>query len=339
MSATMTPEPSWEIREGDVLERLAGVPDGTVQTCVTSPPYWGLRDYGVDGQLGLERTPEEFVVAMVEVFAEVRRVLRDDGTLWLNIGDSYSRSAGHRQGNFGRKPRADGFRDTRKLPPGLKDKDLVGIPWMLAFALRADGWYLRRDIIWSKPNPMPESVTDRPTSAHEYVFLLTKSPRYFYDHKAVAEPAAYTSDRRPSGWADEGPHDALSHNRGKVRKKHSPRPAVDTRGGNQGNGSLPFDPKKRNKRSVWTIATRPYPDAHFATFPPKLIEPMILAGSQPGDLVLDPFSGAGTTGVVALRHGRRYLGIELNPEYVEMSKIRIREDAPLFNHHSEVVAA
>lgn len=267
---------AWEIQEGHILDRLRDMPEGSVQTVITSPPYWGLRDYGVDGQLGLEETPAKFITAMVEVFTEVHRVLRDDGTLWLNIGDSYARGAGHRKGNFGREPQAHGFRDTRKTPAGLKDKDLVGIPWMLAFALRAEGWYLRRDIIWSKPNPMPESVTDRPTTAHEYIFLLTKKSRYFYDQEAINEPAEYSG---PNG-AQHSPYGQGFTRRSEAIGHHKARPGIDTRGGNQGTDEgIPFNPLSRNKRSVWTIATRPFPDAHFATFPPELVAPCVLAGT------------------------------------------------------------
>ena len=296
-----------EVRQGDALERLREMPDGSVQTCVTSPPYWGLRDYRIDGQLGLEATPEEYVANMVEVFREVKRVLRDDGTLWLNLGDSYA-ARGYSGGmNSLQKPhqatKAVGF---RSAPPGLKSKDLVGIPWRVAFALQADGWYLRSDIIWAKPNPMPESVTDRPTKAHEYVFLLTKSARYYYDADAIAErttgPDKANAFRRPQ---------SLTHR----------------------NGSLdPYESSgSRNKRTVWTITAKPYSGAHFATFPPELPEVCIKAGSSEGDVVLDPFSGAGTTGMVAARLGRSYIGIELNPEYAEIAHIRIEDDCPLFN--------
>ena len=372
---------------GDVREQLRTLPAESVQCVVTSPPYWGLRDYGVDGQLGLEATPEEFVVNMVDVFREVRRVLRDDGTLWLNMGDSYVAAQGGRQSAVGELPasavekspnphkRHDvdtaswGARDvTAKIMPArdatsLKPKDLVGQPWRLAFALQADGWWLRSDIIWSKPNPMPESVTDRPTRAHEYVFLLTKRARYFYDADAIRE--------KPTGRTDPITSFGRTLKRGE-------RYELD--------GS-----KGRNRRTVWEIATAPFPEAHFATFPPALVEPCIMAGTpergacaecgapwervvettytQGGSggptgfsgnaqgmtramperkrrhdittgwrptcdhdaptapaTVLDPFSGAATTGLVALQLGRRYIGIELNPEYVAMSRKRL---APL----------
>lgn len=328
MSAT------WEIREGDALERLREMPDESVHCCVTSPPYFGLRDYGVEGQIGLESTPDEFVAALVAVFREVRRALRSDGTLWLNVGDGYAQYDG--QGNLA-EPRAPGqhgaFRVSpnlsavaesrgprrRSLPPGLKRKDLLGIPWLLAFALRADGWYLRSDIIWAKPNPMPESVTDRPTSAHEHVFLLAKSARYFYDADAIKE----TDGGKPSGNGFEP-----------ERLAHRISGGLST-----GNVEHWLPGGGRNKRNVWTVATQPYAEAHFATFPPKLVEPCILAGSREGDTILDPFAGAGTTGLVALRHGRAFVGVELNRAYAEMARERIRRDAPLLNTPAEVVAA
>jgi DNA modification methylase len=279
---------TWSILTGDCVEQMRTLKDESVQCCVTSPPYWGLRDYGVDGQLGLEKTPEQFVAAMVEVFAEVWRVLRSDGTLWLNIGDSYARFASGRNGNFGRAAKGVGIpekSDSRKVAPGLKHKDLVGIPWMLAFALRADGWYLRRDIIWAKPNPMPESVTDRPTSSHEYLFLLTKSPKYFYDAEAIREKATWVG----LNGAQKSPH-AQGFSR---RSPEQERERQDKQRGH-GRRHDGFNDRweamskneqmalGRNKRSVWTIATRPYPDAHFATFPPDLVEPCVRAGTPVG---------------------------------------------------------
>jgi DNA modification methylase len=338
----------WEIREGDNRKLLAAMPDQSIQTCITSPPYWGLRDYGHDDQLGGEETPELFVANLVAVFAEVRRVLRDDGTLWLNLGDTYCSTApgtvnaperiagaGGRDGERG----AARAQYRAPTPPGMKPKDLVGIPWMVAFALRADGWYLRSEIIWAKPNPMPESVTDRPTKAHEQVFLLTKSARYFYDADAVAEelaPASVSrlaqdvdgqtgSDRVPG--KTNGPMKAVGPRFGGYKYGDDGSEQSRTKNGNVYTG----ESGRRNKRTVWTVATQPFKGAHFATFPPKLIEPMILAGSKPGDTVLDPFSGSGTTGVVALRHDRSYVGLELNPEYAELSRNRIRDDAPLLN--------
>ena len=309
---------SWRIDVGDCRELLAQMDEGSVQTCVTSPPYFGLRDYGVDGQLGLEATPDEFVEAMVAVFREVRRVLRDDGTLWLNLGDSYSGGANSGGANSG----------TTNGPPvriknlpikrgeGIKPKDLIGIPWMVAFALRADGWFLRSDIIWHKPNPMPESVTDRPTKAHEYLFLLSKQSRYFYDADAIREEGA--------GRLDLG-------------RMKQPDARLGEGGAWVKDGTL-RDEVGRNKRDVWTVATQPFAGAHFATFPPKLIEPCVLAGAPEGGVVLDPFAGAGTTGLVALRHDRSFVGLELNPEYAEMARDRIRDDAPLLNTPSEVAA-
>ena len=300
----------WEIKQGDALSVLKTMPDQSINTCVTSPPYWGLRDYGVDGQLGLEPTPAEYVANLVEVFREVRRVLRDDGTLWLNLGDSYSGSCqtggvNSISGKGKSQPHVKHKRNTN-----LKPKDLVGIPWMVAFALRADGWYLRQDIIWHKPNAMPESVKDRPTRAHEYIFLLSKSPRYYYDADAIREPHTL-NDRvkgrkpnfAPRKWLPEG---------GKISNNN--------RSGGDGVG---FNPKGRNKRSVWTIPTRPFKGAHFAVFPPDLIEPCILAGCPAGGVVLDPFMGSGTTGMVAAMYQRNFIGFELNPEYCKMAEKRI----------------
>jgi DNA modification methylase len=285
------------------------------QTCVTSPPYFGLRDYGHPDQLGLEQTPEQYIAAMVEVFRCVWDVLADDGTLWLNIGDSYASnpaSGGAQSSRMtgGEHKRTPPERKYQR-PDGLKPKDLIGIPWMLAFALRADGWYLRQDIIWSKPNPMPESVRDRCTKAHEYVFLLSKSERYFFDAEAIKEPAVTVGDTRHL-------------------RRDKTADARLSPSGREGNGKPQAE--TRNRRSVWTVATRPYKGAHFATFPPALIEPCILAGSRPGDVVLDPFMGSGTTAAVALRHGRRYVGCELNPEYLPLQQSRMKEMAmPLFD--------
>ena len=350
-----------QIIQGDVIETLRTLPEGFIHTCVTSPPYWGLRDYGVEGQIGLEETPEEYVEKMVEVFREVRRVLRDDGTLWLNLGDSYANS------NAGGK----------KTPEGLKPKDLVGIPWRVAFALQADGWYLRSDIIWHKPNAMPESVKDRPTKAHEYIFLLSKSPKYYYDADAIREPMV-------KGDANSGAKNYRRINGAEFRDDSTQ--------------SRKDNPLGRNKRTVWTVSTKPFKGAHFAVFPPDLIEPCILAGApekacphcgapwvpvyrreyvggkddpnkenyktpngryevrtergfggtksnraqridilegheptcqcENNDgsgrgIVLDPFFGSGTTGVVAEKHGRQWIGIELNPDYIEIARGRL----------------
>lgn len=272
---------------GDAREQLRRIADNSIHCCITSPPYFGLRDYGVDGQMGLEPTPDQFVAGMVEVFREVRRVLRDDGTMWLNVGDSY---AGYWGSKYAHKPFGADRTPDHSTPPnkrspdwaawGVKNKDLIGIPWMIAFALRDDGWFLRQDIIWSKPNPMPESVRDRCTKAHEYLFLFSKEPRYYFDAEAMKEDGVI-----PAG----------------------------TKG---------YD-GKRNKRSVWTVNTRPFKGAHFATFPPALIEPCILAGCPVGGTVLDPFGGAGTAGLVADKLNRNAVLIELNPEYARMAEQRI----------------
>jgi DNA modification methylase len=322
----------------DTMRRWAA--DGVkAQMCVTSPPYFGLRDYGHEGQIGLEHTPEEYIAAMVEVFRCVRDVLADDGTLWLNIGDSYNTSPA------GNKTWGDGVGTNKayeehqihrgkKIIKSLKPKDLIGIPWMLAFALRADGWYLRQDIIWHKPNPMPESVRDRCTKAHEYIFLLSKSERYYYDAEAIAQPLAETSKQRLSqpNLANQkgservpgktnGNMKAVGPRFGGNKYGDDAREESRTKSGNEwsGNGG------KANRRSVWTVTTRPYKGAHFATFPPALIEPCILAGSKSGDIVLDPFMGSGTTAQVALQHGRQYIGCELNPEYGSLQQERINQ--------------
>jgi DNA modification methylase len=325
----------WNVLEGDCRDVLATLDAGSVQTCVTSPPYFGLRDYGHDGQIGLEPTPDEFVAAIVAVFREVRRVLRDDGTVWLNLGDSYAAGTGTRslgRNDAGRNLTGGGGnhlgsgnpgnQGTHVASDGCKPKDLLGIPWMVAFALRADGWYLRSDIIWAKPNPMPESVTDRPTKAHEYLFLLSKSPRYYYDQDATREPHEMRPQRRPGGRPED-----LTPRPGQPKQAWSTSARDDV--------GVDGHPLGRNKRSVWTVATQPYSGAHFATFPPKLIEPCILAGCPEGGTVLDPFNGAGTTGMVALRHNRSYVGIELNSEYAELARNRIRDDAPLLNTYAE----
>jgi len=445
---------------GDALARLAQMPDCSVNCCVTSPPYWDLRDYGMSGQLGLEPTPAEYIAQMVAVFREIRRVLQDDGTLWLNIGDSYAGS--HKGGHVGfGSSTLDGSldreqacrdagrtmrtgsrrRDDAEIPrsdvavAGIKPKDMVGIPWMLAFALRADGWYLRQDIIWSKPNPMPESVTDRCTKAHEYLFLLTKSARYYYDQDAIKEDCSDGTHPRlpgngyktPDGWdtskgngghggfhkdgredgqtgytpkgrhlpnnkthkgttayleGDErqrtkaglvdyatrmrenyegsipgrkdGPGQdrrqaELIHNSAGSRKSRA-NPDAKSSPGEQINGmrklaesgsgiknnesfvaAMAIMPEKRNKRSVWEIATQPYAEAHFATYPEALVEPCILAGSKEGDTILDPFCGSGTTGAVALRYHRDFIGIELNPTYAELAERRISKEGLMFN--------
>jgi DNA modification methylase len=326
---------------GDCLSVLSGMESGLVDCCVTSPPYFGLRDYGVDGQIGLESTPEEYVARMVEVFREVKRLLKDDGTLWLNIGDSYAsmqRSGKKESPGVGAKQEMPPIRTKIRWGKGggtnffwripteeygdIKPKDLIGIPWMLAFALRADGWYLRQDIIWHKPNPMPESVKDRCTKAHEYVFLLSKSERYYFDNEAIKEPCS-----------------KATHERAKYRWKRAQNGGgskESMQGHNYDNdfGDMTVDLEKgRNKRSVWTVTTKPYKGAHFATYPPALIEPCVLAGSRKGGMVLDPFNGSGTTGEVAILNGRGYVGIELNPEYIQLAEARIGTAVKQYESH------
>ncbi len=354
------------ILQGDALDKLSELEAESVQSCVTSPPYWGLRDYGAPGQLGLEKTPEEYVAKMVEIFREVRRVLRKDGTLWLNLGDSYASGGrgGGMEGERGEKQRSNqgALLGPKRAPEGLKDKDLVGIPWRVAFALQADGWWLRQDIIWSKPNPMPESVTDRCTKSHEYLFLLTKSARYYYDYRAILEPAAYDgrmdtvmkgSEKYSDGFSpfNNQTKNVVGHERwpnkiampanykgsipgrnkgpGQDRRSGKDRITYNQKGDDYGPNGQAFNQMHakdgapaRNKRSVWTVTTQPYPEAHFATYPPDLIKPCILAGSRVGDTILDPFAGSGTTGMVSLELGRKATLIELNPEYVELIEQR-----------------
>lgn len=392
---------SYRIIVGDCIEGLCTIPDRSVHTCVTSPPYYGLRDYGREGQIGLEETPEAYIAKMVEVFREVKRVLRDDGTLWLNIGDSYWAGKGSNGSSKARATAEErGYAqssgtvkmDTRPTDGKhdvIKAKDLIGIPWMLAFALRADGWYLRQDIIWHKPNPMPESVTDRCTKAHEYVFLLSKSERYYYDTIAVKEPLSEATKKR-----DQTPR-GRSQNGGK---------STESMGGydysRKDLGNMTSNPLGRNRRSVWTINTKPFKGAHFAVMPEALVEPCVLAGTSEHGccsncgapfvrkvervtqsdsvagpkstqkreqglvtafsgyadgstapvfktigwetkcdcgaeikpcVVLDPFTGSGTTAVVSLRHGRDFVGCELNADYVKIANERILGDASLFN--------
>ena len=302
----------------EILKELKAA-KAQVQTCVTSPPYFGLRDYQVEGQLGLEHTPDEYVAKMVEVFRGARDILADDGTLWLNLGDSYAAQRGgtHQPaetlaGGKGGKTEAgervnrdrhDGYNPTRNARAiGLKHKDLIGIPWRVAFALQADGWYLRQDIIWSKPNPMPESVKDRCTKSHEYIFLLSKSEKYYFDSEAMKEPGVIPAGTKGAKGSAE-------------------------RAAQKGVNARPPEYKiydgTRNKRSVWHVPTKPFRGAHFATFPPALIEPCILAGSRPHDIVLDPFFGSGTTGLVAQQHNRLWIGCELNEKYSEIQKMRL----------------
>jgi DNA modification methylase len=292
------------------MQVLKTLPDESVQCCVTSPPYWGLRDYGSPDQLGLEKTPDEYVQNLVAVFREVKRVLKKDGTLWLNLGDSYNagRNGGHAGGGNGLSRTTIGPQRSGVNAPGLKPKDLVGVPWLVAFALRADGWYLRSEIIWHKRNPMPSSVTDRPTTSHEHIFLLAKSSRYYYDADAIKEQATHP----------EGP--------GNIRPTRRPPGEPDGEDGNIRGRLHKIGPRlDRNKRTVWSLSSQPYKLAHFATYPPKLIRPCILAGSRPGDTVLDPFNGAGTTGLVAMQLRRKYIGIDVNAEYLDLTRNRLAE--------------
>ena len=390
----MTEDHRYTIIEGDCIKGMATLPDGCVHTCVTSPPYWGLRDYGtatweggdstcnhvddvalaerlrqkksmisvgermdgstrtrvhdeqigntiqhrdvcpkcgakrIDAQLGAEKTPEAYVENMVNVFREVRRILRDDGTVWLNLGDSYARNGGGVESRMnsidkmgvGQKATylAGAMQTVNKVPFGLKSKDLVGIPWRVAFALQADGWYLRQDIIWHKPNPMPESVEDRCTKAHEYIFLLSKSQKYYYDSDAIKEPVSSVNpisskEYRQSIGRKSGINEVARWDETNARSMPI---------GNPSDG-------KRNKRSVWTVTTKSFKGAHFATFPKDLIEPCVLAGCPEGGTVLDPFTGSGTTCVVALNHNRRFIGTELNPDYIKIATNRIADEAPM----------
>jgi DNA modification methylase len=351
---------------GDCRQRLQEIEAGSVRCCVTSPPYWNLRDYNVDGQIGLEQTPEEWCNELVAVFREVRRVLTDDGTLWLNLGDSYAANRGY-QVPDSKHTDVGNAKGMRATSIGLKPKDLVGAPWMVAFALRADGWFLRQEIIWHKPNPMPESVTDRPTRTHEQLFLLAKSQHYHYNAEAIEEPCSQNtharisqdvaaqlgSERANGGTRSERPMKAVVRGSGnKERKTGEDR----GRPGSHLGGSIPWQPRPkakaasdgvrnnasfeagisaevlpyRNKRSVWLVPTEAFRGAHFATFPPALIEPCILAGSEKGDTILDPFGGAGTTALVADRLGRNSVLCELNPDYAALAEQRIRGDNPLF---------
>lgn len=294
-----------KILKGDCLQKLKELDDKSINTCITSPPYWGLRDYGESDQLGLEDTPDEFVNNLVKVFREVKRVLRDDGTVWLNLGDSYSSGGRKTTTNQSLRGNKD-YGVTRPKPSkGIKPKDLIGIPWRVALALQQDGWYLRQDIIWHKPNPMPESVKDRCTKAHEYIFLLSKNQKYYFDNEAIKEDAKYP----------QGPHNATA-----IRKGVGD-PKMNTRGGLHKIGAI----AKRNKRSVWTITTKPFKEAHFATYPIDLIEPCILAGCPEGGTVLDPFGGSGTTAVASINNKRNVILCELNQEYIDLSKRRIKK--------------
>ena len=305
----------YRIIEGDCIEGMRRLEGQSVNCVVTSPPYFGLRDYGHDGQIGLEASPDAYVSKLVEVFREVRRVLRDDGTVWLNLGDSYNGSgkAGNnpeyasRHTAFG-KPMEAGYHGKPVRIKGLKPKDLIGIPWRVAFALQADGWYLRQDIIWHKPNPMPESVRDRCTKAHEYIFLLSKSPQYHFNSDAMQEPAVY----------DGPPRRAESF----MRKVATTPPPGQSSQHREGRDDIAYT-GTRNRRSVWTVATKPYKGAHFATFPPDLIRPCILAGCPKDGTVLDPFGGSGTTALVALEEGRKAVLCELNTDYIALAHKRL----------------
>lgn len=305
----MTLQP--QILIGDCREQLKTLPAESVQCVITSPPYFGLRNYGVSGQIGLEETPVEYVQKLVEVFSEVWRVLKRDGVVWLNLGDSYA-------GGGGFSPNAPSNTNSRAgqrgaavygvglgiKPQGtLKPKDLVGIPWRVAFALQDYGWYLRSEIIWSKPNAMPESVTDRPTKAHETIFLLSKQERYYYNADAIREP---NTDDYLTWKTKRGTNEKYQNNNQKANHL----------------GTSDYNPQGRNKRTVWEVPTQPYSGSHFAVFPEKLMEPMVLAGSRPGDTILDPFCGSGTTLRVAIKHQRNAIGIELNPEYVKLVEER-----------------
>jgi len=299
-----------KIHNCDCMEGLKNLPDGSIDCCVTSPPYWGLRDYGVNGQIGLEETPEEYVDKLVLLFREVKRVLREDGTLWLNLGDSYwgggwrgsclNEHSGDMQKNHKGTHCGETMPNAKGNYKDIKNKDLVGIPWLVAFALRADGWYLRQDIIWHKPNPMPESVTDRCTKSHEYIFLLSKSAKYYFDNETIKEKANYAG-----------------HSRG-VSKNISVDGITDF------GGKTEYD--DRNKRSVWTVNTKPFKESHFATFPEELITPCILAGSRENGVVLDPFMGAGTTALVSLKNNRQFIGFELNDEYCKLAEKRLEQN-------------
>jgi DNA modification methylase len=342
---------------GDCIDMMRTLPDQSIHTCVTSPPYFGLRDYGVDGQIGLEETPGELVARLVEVFREVRRVLRNDGTAWVNMGDSYAGSwgaQGRPQGDgqmsgrsvasarrINEHPRFQSGTGVRGREMGMKSKDLMGMPWRLAFALQDDGWYLRQDIVWNKPNPMPESVRDRCTKSHEYIFLLSKSKKYFFDQQAILEPcspntharlsqdvqAQIGSERAAGGAKSNGNMKAVARKTNGVGWGHGTDADERQRGRVKDNDSmdsaLAIMPTERNKRSVWTVATHSFKGAHFATFPPNLIRPCVLAGSPRGGVVLDPFGGAGTTAVVAMQEGRKSVLCELNPDYAAMAERRI----------------
>lgn len=347
-----------KILEGNVLETLKDLPACSVQCVVTSPPYYGLRDYGIDGQIGLEPTPEAYVEVLVTLFREIRRVLKDDGTVWLNLGDSYWGGKGSNanldkgienriaEGRTIQRPQTR-IQNMKVIPTNgkhesIKAKDLVGIPWMVAFALRNDGWYLRSEIIWNKPNPMPESMRDRPTKSHEQIFLFAKSSDYFYDYEAILEPAAYDGRKdtmmkgskkyKDGSYLANGNANSLSvkgRERWRFKNLQEDGQQPNTIHERRAAGLKDEVYAVRNKRDVWTISTKPYSGAHFATYPTELIEPCILAGSRVGDTVLDPFNGSGTTGEVAIKHHRFYIGCEINPEYVKLAKKRLSKVQPV----------
>lgn len=338
-----------KILNEDCLKGMRKLPDDCIDCCVTSPPYWGLRDYGVDGQLGLETTPEEFVEKMVEIFEEVKRVLKPEGTLWLNLGDSYCNNSqsGGSDPTIGERNLGGSKQPKMKIPIGLKPKDLVGIPWMVAFALRSAGWYLRQDIIWAKPNPMPESVTDRCTKSHEYIFLLSKNQKYYYDQASIKQPIKDASIQRLA--QDVESQDGSDRVPGKTNGPMKavvkiPKSASFKREGskreqpipNQSKGTHRPDRKEAilsataNKRSVWTVTTKPYSEAHFATFPPDLIVDCIKAGCPEKGIVLDPFMGAGTTALVARKLNRNYVGYELNKDYIKITDKRLYDELGMF---------
>jgi len=319
-----------QILEGDCLQMLKRLPSESINTCITSPPYWGLRNYNdEEKQLGMEDTPKEFVENLVKVFREVKRVLRDDGTVWLNLGDSYNTTqAGNKiwgDGVGANKHYVDGsIPKKRNLIQGLKKKDLIGIPWRVAFALQQDGWYLRQDIIWNKPNPMPESVKDRCTKAHEYIFLLSKNVKYYFDDDAIKEDSVSINSKGEVGKANSTIN---------IGKSVADKKGFEIRDGLKDMGVYP----QRNKRSVWTVTTKPYKDAHFATFPLDLIEPCVLAGCPRDGLVLDPFAGSGTTGQAALANNRKAVLIELNAEYVKLIKKRFGIGTSLFDESADIL--
>lgn len=314
----------YELHVGDCIESMKGMPERSVNCCVTSPPYFGLRDYGVDGQIGLEESPEPFIQKLVEAFREVRRVLRDDGTLWVNIGDTYAANRSYQVSDSKHKSHDFGKSNATKVPDGMKQKDLIGIPWMLAFALRADGWYLRQDIIWHKPNAMPESVRDRCGKAHEYVFLLSKSPRYYFDHEAVKEPAVGGHTGKAASFKRTG------------SKREQTIPGQEYGTHRPDRDDVAYNGEKRNRRSVWSVTTKAFKGAHFATFPPALIEPCILAGCPAGGVVLDPFGGSGTTAGVAIANGRNAILCELNKEFAALVPDRVQSIAALYAKTREI---